>query len=79
MADGRKTEGVKTEAIISPLRKKKWGLPSHSVQVSTDANDSYFHVRVQHSDINRNKADPETAASSSSFSWKGLTFAVVSP
>ena len=28
------------------------------VQVSINASDSYFHVRGQHSDINRNKAIP---------------------
>lgn len=80
MADGRKTEGVKTEAIISPLRKKKWGLPSHSVykcrpmpMIPTFMSEFSIQILIE---IKRSR---DRGQFQLRFSWKGLTFAVVSP
>lgn len=81
VADGRKTEGVKTEkAIISPPEEEEMGLPSHSVykcrpmpMIPTFMSEFSIQILIEIKRSRRPGAAPAPR------SWKGLTFAVVSP
>ena len=71
---------MKTETIISPLRKKKWGLPSHSVYkcrsmpvIPTFTSEVSIQILIE---IKRSR---DRGQFQLRFSSKGLTFTVVSP
>lgn len=71
---------MKTETIISPLRKKKWGLPSHFVYkcrsmpvIPTFTSEVSIQILIE---IKRSR---DRGQFQLRFSSKGLTFTVVSP